>query len=280
MKLKKISINTLLALVLLAPTITAAQSILKPRTITSIGMNDPYCNSGGYLETALGLETDEAKCSGITIMDTSIKHLSDWVLLELRAVDSGNEVGSATTGTVVTRKPAFLLTNGYVVDAEEYGGTDACNNFDPNDPINCPPVEFDFDGNDDILNKDLYVVVRHLNHLDVISNASMSTATVSMRTRYMYNFTTITEGETNTARGGNLGLKIVNIQNDAMEAMGAMYVGDVNSDSNINAADYLQIYRDIGTMSKASDLDFDDDVDAGDASSRLGENLGRTTQLP
>ena len=278
MKLKKISINILLALVLLVPTINVAQT-LRNQSISNIGMTDPYCGTDGYLQAALGLEAEEAKCSSITITNTVNDNVSDWVLLELRAVDSGNEVGSATTGTVVARKPAFLLQNGYVVDAEEYSGTDVCNNFDEQDTTNCPPVEFDFADNNQILNKDLYVVVRHLNHLDVISNERMSTATTTIGARYSYDFTPLTEGETNAARGGNLGLKIEN-------GMATMYVGDVNSDANINAADYLQIYRDIdreidmGTTSKGSDIDFSGTVDADDVSSRLGENLGRTTQLP
>ena len=280
MKLKKISINILLALVLLVPTVNVAQTLLKSQSLSNIGSTDPYCGADGYLEAALGLEAEEAKCSSITITNTIINdNVSDWVLLELRAVDSGINVGSATTGAVVARKPALLLQNGYVVDAEEYGGTDVCNNFDGTDTTNCPPVEFDFADNNQILGKDLYVVVRHLNHLDVISNTSMSITTTDIGTRYSYDFTSLTEGETNAARGGNLGLKIE-------DGMATMYVGDVNSDANINAADYLQIYRDIdretdtGITSKESDIDFSGTVDADDVSSRLGENLGRTTQLP
>ena len=277
MKLKKISTNILLALVLLMPTINVAQ-ILQSRDINDIGTADPYCGSGGYLETALGLETEAAKkCSSITIINTAISNnVSDWVLLELRAVDNGNEVESATTVSVVARKPAFLLNNGHVVDAEEYQMPDNCNgDFSESNMSNCPPVVFDFPDNNDILNKDLYVVVRHLNHLDVISNERMSTATTTMGTRYTYDFTPVSDEETNAARGGNLGLKI-------QRGMGAMYVGDVNSDANINAADYLRIYSDIdaGTMSKESDIDFSGTVDADDVSSRLGQNLGRTTQLP
>ena len=275
MKLKKISINILLALVLLVPTVSVAQ-ILQSPSFNIIGATDPYCAAGGYLEAALGLEADEAKCSSITITDTTniTNNVSDWVLLELRAVDRGIDVGSATTGTVVSRKPAFLLNNGRVVDAEKYQMPDNCNG-NTDDTDNCPPVEFDFENadNNQILNKDLYIVVRHLNHLDVISNERMSTATTDIGTRYSYDFTVVTEGETNAARGGNLGLKIEN-------GMGAMYVGDVNSDANINAADYLQIYRDIGTTSKRSDINLSGTVDDGDVPPRLGQNLGRTTQLP
>ncbi len=284
MTLKKISINILLALVLLVPTISVAQT-LQIRTFDIIGAVDPYCGTGGYLETALGLGAEESKCSSINIMeavanDNITNDVSDWVLLELRAVDRGIDVGSATTGTVVARKPALLLDSGIVVDADKYRKPANCNGNE-NEAFNCPPVEFDFSNadNNQIINKDLYIVVRHLNHLDVISNERMSTATTTMGTRYSYNFTPLEGGETNAARGGNLGLKIES-------GMAAMYVGDVNKDANINAADYLQIYRDIdremdtGITSKESDIDFSGAVDADDVSSQLGENLGRTTQLP
>ena len=271
MSLRKISINILLALVLLVPAGTIAQTEQLLKSNNNVSNTDPYCGDDGYLESALGVKIE----CGITNTNMPA-NVSDWVLLELRAVNSGDNAGSATTGTVVARKPALLLNNGHVVDAEEYQMPDMCNgNFAESNTGNCPPVEFDFADNNQILNMDLYVVVRHLNHLDIISNARMTTQNTMVGTRYMYNFTELTEGETNAARGGDLGLKIEN-------GMGAMYVGDVNQDANINAADYLQIYRDIdeGTMSKRSDLDFSGTVDNDDASSRLGENLGRTTQLP
>ncbi len=268
MMIRKIIVNALFFLVLMMPTISTAQTEQPLRSNSNVDNTDPYCGTNGYLEEALGVSR---QCS---ITNTSIpNNVSDWVLLELRAVDSSKGVEGATTETVVARKPALLLQNGYVVDADKYGGTDTCTNFNVADPDNCPLVEFDFPDNTQILGKDLYVVVRHINHLDIISNEKMSTATTSLGTSYTYDFTVLTASETNAARGGNLGLKIEN-------GTAAMYVGDVNHDANINAADYLQIYNDAGTTSKRSDIDFNGTVNADDASSRLGQNLGRTTQLP
>ena len=60
MEIRKISINILLALVLLVPAINVAQT-LQSKTFDIIGSTDPYCGTDGYLEAALGLEADEAQ---------------------------------------------------------------------------------------------------------------------------------------------------------------------------------------------------------------------------
>lgn len=268
MKLKNILINILFVVALLVPVISTdivhAQP-LKKHTATIPAM-DPYCGDGGYLETALNIEGAKDECDAITnpaIPDD----VSDWVLVELRAVADGVGVDATTAGTVVARTAAFLLQNGYVVDANKYTGAEAkCPVFSADE---CPLVEFSFE--DAVLEgMDLYVVVRHINHLDIISSEAVTTETVA--TRYEYDFT----DAPTRAKGGSLALKKIGEN-------AAMYVGDVNGDTNVNAADYLQIYDNMNSnvSYSQSDIDFDGKVDDADAaSSRLRENLGRAVQLP
>ncbi|MGB3005119.1 MAG: dockerin type I domain-containing protein, partial [Chitinophagaceae bacterium] len=70
----------------------------------------------------------------------------DWVLCELRIATSAN---LATSGTIVGRKPGFVLNNGTVVDID-----------------GITPIAFD-------INKQGagFMVVRHRNHLGVMSNS-------------------------------------------------------------------------------------------------------------
>ena len=268
MELKEALINILLVslLSLLVIGTSIAQTQPLKNNSTNIESTDPYCNDGGYLDEAFGIDED------CTVSNSTIPAgVSDWVLIELRAVAEGASVEAATTDTVIDRQPAWLLQNGYVVDASTYtGGCEV--NFDVNSAT-CPLVQFNFADDTEVSGKDLYVVVRHINHLDVISNTSMTRTIINGATRYTYDFTTaVTQ-----ARGGSLGLK-------GVDEEAAMYVGDVNRDENINAADYLQIHNDISSGSPPSlrsDINFDGTVGDGDfESSRLSENLGRTTQIP
>ena len=264
-KVKEVLTHLLVALLLsMLMTVSAAQTPLKAGA--NVPVADPYCGAGGYNETVLGIDS-ENNCTQITTASIPAT-VADWVLVELRSVKKESDVTAATTETVVARKPAFLLTSGLVVDAEKYlsvtNGNNACDgSFEGIDTSVCPPVEFSDLDTSDIK---LYAVVRHLNHLDVISNEAMTTSTVV--SRYIYDFT-----EVGAAKGGSLAAKETGNTS-------AMYVGDVNGDTNINAADYLEIYKTTSAPA-AADIDFDGKVDETDiASPLLRNNLGRTGQLP
>ena len=288
-KLKKVFLRkTLFAVVLLILSSNSASQLRDQddagfRTISS---TDPYCSGGGYVETVLGIDEDGSLCQPITaqfnldaVDNTDANYLprnvSDWVLIELRAVEEDATVDEAIAATVISRKSALLLDSGHVVDAEEYRGDDNCQSFSADDPKNCPLVEFTFTGNTVVADMDLYVVVRHLNHLDIISAVRMTTAT---GVRYSYDFTD------QDARGGLLASKKVETTEGERNAM---YLGDVNGDTNINAADYLEILGARSTTDQEPNINFDKDeggndiVDESDiASSKLQENLGRASQLP
>jgi len=99
------------------------------------------------------------------------------VLIELRETSAGLDTAATyASDTVIARKPAFLLSNGRVVDAAAYSRLDAprpgqCFREDVTSDRHCPGVWFDRLTPDE--NKDLYVVVRHRNHLGVMSASPM-----------------------------------------------------------------------------------------------------------
>ena len=271
MRTKEILINIffvlLVAILALGINIVQAQDLKEKGDSDRIPLSDPYCGDGGYLEIA-GIENTEITCTPITAT-TIPEDVADWVLIELRSVTTDTTVDSVTPETVVAFQPAWLLSNGYVVDAASYTG--GCTTFNPNSAT-CPLVQFSFTDSTPVDNRDLYVVVRHINHLDIIASNPMETT----QNRYVYDFTGFTEGVPR-ARGGSLALKAIN------DTQAAMYVGDINRDANINAADYLQIFTNIGASTTPTqfDINFDGVVDDDDAREQsLGENLGRTTQLP
>ena len=198
------------------------------------------------------------------------------------AKDAG--VDTATAEKVIARKPAFLLTTGHVLDAEAYRSTTPSDvTYHCTDPMDaaqtakCPLVEFSSAAvTDDTLAMDLYVVVRHVNHLDIISSQAMAT-TATPTNRYIYDFTKEDNGQI-AARGGSVAMKKVGADT-------VMFVGDVNGDANINATDYLQILKNpaatITTDTQVYDINYDGVINSTDTrSALLRSNLGRAVQLP
>ena len=261
-------IKTIIMLVLLMlSSVSGAQMSTVQMTTSTVSTTDPYCSEDGYVVSVLG-----SRCSSeVSVTDDIPENVSDWVLIELRAVEKDNGVDNATTATVIARQSAFLLNTGYIVDAVLYRNDKSCLEFVPNTD-NCPLVDFNFTDPSVVAGKDLYVVVRHINHLDVISKEVLSTTDTSPN--YSYDFTS------DDARGGSLATGEVEIQGDNKKAI---YIGDVNGDTNINAADYLEIIlsKDTDMNTDASDINFDGKVDDADITNfRLRQNLGRASQVP
>jgi hypothetical protein len=128
----------------------------------------------------------------------------DWVLVELRKPLDGLP-GSATSATIIGRKAGFLLTNGTVVDLD--GVT---------------PISFD-------INKQGagFMVVRHRNHLGVMSNSLPSNITGS----YANNFAVLANS-----------YKAVGSPSDPVIALAGgsnfgLWAGDANKSGVVNAAD-------------------------------------------
>ena len=245
------------------------------RSSMSLPSNDPYCGDNGYIKHVLGI--DDSKCTAVTGVDFSNvpNNVVDWVLVELRAVAKGAGVDAATEEKVIERRPAFLLDTGEVLDAERYRGSTACTDaMDKDQAMRCPLVEFSsMELTGDTIEMDLYAAVRHVNHLDIISSEAMTTQTSA--NRYAYDFTT----GISKARGGSVAMK------EVAGRKAVMFVGDVNGDANINAADYLQILgshaNTITTDTQIYDINYDGVINSTDTqSSILRDNLGRAVQLP
>jgi len=149
----------------------------------------------------------------------------DWVLVELRDAASAAEAVSATV-LAGWPKAFFLKADGSIVDV---------------DGTSLPGI-----GNPTITNS-LYVVVRHRNHLAVMSSAGMSLSSGV----YSYDFTTGLD----QAYGGSSGYK----------QAGDKYVmvgGDITHDGNIYVTDYNAWAVAFGTTDGyyKSDLNMDGDV--------------------
>jgi hypothetical protein len=163
----------------------------------------------------------------------------DWVLVELRQATAP---ALATSATILAKRAALLKSNGIIVD------------LDGN------PVRFDnysvTSGNN------LYVVIRHRNHLAVMS----SVGTTLNGAVYSYNFTT---GLAQAYGGGN-GYK-------AVSTTFAMVSGDIDNDGNIFVSDYNKWAIGFGTTAGYfnSDLDMDGNVFVSDYN-KWAINFGST----
>jgi len=170
--------------------------------------SDPYCTDppSGFLGTN---PQSTHLCDSVEVpsipaaMDAGARRIGvvDWILVELR--HTSGSVASAGGNTVIARKSGLLLSSGRVVDAASYveldsAGRNSClvesgtSSLEANN--NCPDLLFQGIAVSD----NLYVVVRHRNHLDVISSAAV-TATTS--DRYVYDFTSSVD----QVRNGDLG---------------------------------------------------------------------------
>ena len=203
---------------------------------------DKYCD-GTYPRASFTLPTDHAAnmhlCSPITVSSVPA-NVADWILVELRTIANGGTDGSTSAinaSTVIARKPAFLLRNGRIVDAEAYssgvsdGSLSLCTTTAMDENSNCPDVVFD-QGNvaSSIDNADLYLVIRHRNHLDIISSTRITESSGA----YPYDFSE----NINKARGpGRGGLKTKEGPFSKV-TVPVMYGGDANGDNTVGIPDF------------------------------------------
>ena len=232
-------------------------------------------------------ETGSLGASG-TLTDgdnTALSAVVDWVLVELRAVDNtegSTTVANADGSTVIARKPAFLLSNGRVVDAELYAeATDkdpaSCTGLTAH--ANCPDVVFEQgDVATEVDTNDLYIVIRHRNHVDIISNENVAEVAGESGV-YAHDFS---DAETK-ARGGSSAL--VNITKDGATAF-AMYGGDADANGNVNLDDYNSAQIDSIRASQQgyiyADTDMNTNANLDDYNKLVRDNArsSRGTQVP
>lgn len=166
--------------------------------------------------------------NGTESLSTLPANAVDWVLVELRDADSPGNAGSNTT---LPGWPKALLINknGQLADLD---GT---------------PKQFDATAQ-----HGLYIIIRHRNHLDVMSSTPLQQSGNTMQ----YDFT----DALSKAYGGALGYK------EIASGIFGMVAGDSDADNAIFASDYNVWAGNFGNVNVyvASDTDMDGQVFASD----------------
>ena len=245
-------------------------------TNPDIPATDPYCD-GDYPVASFAFDPDSDAahlCTAVTVTSNRPTDVIDWILFELRAVDNSGDITAYTDAvdndqntTVIARKPAFLLSNGRVVDATNYtGGCDTATvtGVDATDDVdNCPDVVFDEgDVASQLDDKDLYLVIRHRNHLDIISNDELTLATSGV---YTYDFSSGV-----SQAGGLNALKMV-------QSVSAMPAGDADGDGSPSLLDYTRSIRVDERADASGYLDTDINMDT-EPSLTDYTNIGRVNE--
>lgn len=203
-------------------------------------------NTAGLIPLSQPYNTSPWDYSGTESVGSIPAGVVDWVLLELR---QAAEAANATEATILEKKAAFLKSDGSVVDLD---GTSV--------------VQFSSSlsgGNN------LYVVVRHRNHLAIMSNtgASLNGDT------YEYDFTTaVTQ-----AYGGTNGYKEIST------SVFGMVAGDANSDQSIYINDYTDFWipaTGFNNSYNCVDFNLDGQVYINDYTDYWIPNSGKSIVLP
>lgn len=167
----------------------------------------------------------------------------DWLLLELR---DAPDVNSATGSTIIAQKAVFVNKDGTVI---AINGSDV--------------IDFE-----NTLEEQLFVVVRHRDHLGVIS-ADPLTETGGV---YSYDFST----SSSQVFGGTLGYK------ELAPGIWGLAGGDSNADGTIDESDKSGFWESEAGESgyKQSDYSLDSQVDNADKNDIWFPNSGMGSQVP
>ncbi len=177
--------------------------------------------------------------SGAEYVDSIPADVVDWVLLELRhaATPSAALPATALSGWP---KAYFLNSNGVVVDL---------------DGTSLPSL-----GNPEVIDN-LYVVIRHRNHISIMSTAGMCPT----GSNFNYDFT----DHISKAYGGSAGYRQI------VPGVFGMVSGDADADGSISVLDFSQWATDFGKSNSylSADIDVDGEVSVLDFS-RWATNFG------
>jgi len=189
---------------------------------TGTGLINTTLNTNALIPLGQPYNSAPWNYTGTETVTTIPATVVDWVLIELRQATSP---ALATSSTILAKRAAFLKSNGTIVDLN---GTSTLSFND-----------YTLDAG-----KNLYAVIRHRNHLSIMSatGAILNTGT------YVYNFTT----GLSQAYGGANGYKQVG-------SKFAMVTGDIDQDGNIFVSDYNKWALGFG----ASNGYFNSDLDLG-----------------
>lgn len=183
-------------------------------------MEGPYNGSGGMtttlntnnlipLDSEIAYDTTVYGYTSSTVASIPNSDIVDWVLVELRT--------GTTSGTKVDERAAFIKSDGTIVDTD---GTS---------PVTFTGLSAD----------DYYVVVRHRNHLAIMTSSAIPLSSNSAP----YDFTS---AQSQAYSSGSD--PMIDLLDDA--TVFGMWMGDVNSDGivkyNLGSNDRLLIYNRIG----------------------------------
>ncbi|MGB1206390.1 MAG: carboxylesterase family protein [Chitinophagales bacterium] len=144
---------------------------------------------------------------GTEILNNPNSNIVDWVLLEVQDL----------SGEIVGRAAGLLHNDGFVYDVEG------------NEGVRIPNLG---------IAADYHIIVRHRNHLDVMSQAMM------LPNAMPYDFTT---AETQAFGNGQ--------QGEMTNGTFAMWAGDINGNGAVTVADFNQYLLDLGHLNEYDDSD-------------------------
>ncbi len=210
----------------------------QPGTGGNPGTMNTYLGDNDLLPHSQPFNTAPWNYTGTESVTTLPAGVVDWVLLELR---------TTPTGTAVARRAAFLKSDGSIVDTD---GTS--------------PVTFN-----SVAAGDYYIIVRHRNHLAIMSAAPQTLSQASP----LYDFT--------TAQAQAFG---TNPMRDLGDGFFGMVSGDGEADGDVDAADKNLVWRpQNGTAwsyTKYGDYNLDGGIDALDLNLEWRPDNGSATQVP
>jgi len=209
----------------------------------------------------------------------------DWVLVELRDTEGGGN--TAAGSTVIARKPGFLLSNGRVVDAatwQERSSEDrtSCLAVGSGTPLEddntCPDLTVEA-----AISDNLYIVVRHRNHIDIMS--ASAAAAIGTGDTYIYDFSR------NEDAAWNSGQKVLvgQLVRGRRPGVAMMFGGDISYGSDNRSVNLVQLDTDYNVIRNAfgqtgyleSDVNLDGTVSpTDDLLDILLSNVGAGTQVP
>ena len=214
---------------------TLAMTVNKTLSLT-VFLEGPYNSGTGLMNTTLNsgsliplnqpFNIAPWNYTGTESVTSIPANVVDWVLVELRDAASP-DVALPSTELSGWPRAYFLKSDGSIVDLD---GTSL--------PVIGSPA----------ITNSLFVVIRHRNHIAIMSNTGLTEVAGS----YSYNFSTaITQ-----AYGGNNGYKQIKT------GVFGMVAGDVNADGNIFATDYTGWVASFGNTSiyLKADINMDGNV--------------------
>lgn len=170
-------------------------------------------------------------------------NITDWVLVELR--ETAGDVYSATNGTKIWEQACLLLNDGTIINAIDFS---------------LPKIDIN-------ISNDIYVVVRHRNHLDIIS-ADSPILTDSI---FAYNYSV--SGD--QVFGLTFGYK------ELSPGLWGMVSGDANADRAINLLDKIIWTNQVGNNGYLpADFKMDTHIDNSDKNEYWFINQGYFSSIP